>query len=151
MTDILEQELFQCMSILHELHSWKAKSTRGGCRTSERAGVQLRSTRRKTGGGAALRQILKTYTECFYKNDTIRCFGLVYWGLTPQQQPGSYQGGEMMMMKSVFLVEETGLPGGNHRPTLSGATMYTHNCFIRFLGFSHRLFSPPPSLINHTP
>ena len=23
-------------------------------------------------------------------------------GLTPQQQPGSYQGGEMMMMKSVF-------------------------------------------------
>ena len=24
-----------------------------------------------------------------------------YWGLTPQQQPGSYQGGEMMM-KSVF-------------------------------------------------
>ena len=25
-----------------------------------------------------------------------------YWGLTPQQQPGSYQGGEMMMMKSVF-------------------------------------------------
>ena len=29
-------------------------------------------------------------------------FGLVSWGLTPQQQPGSYQGGEMMMMKSVF-------------------------------------------------
>ena len=27
---------------------------------------------------------------------------LVYWGLTPQQQPGSCQGGEMMMMKSVF-------------------------------------------------
>ena len=28
---------------------------------------------------------------------------LVYWGLTPQQQPGSYQGGElMMMMKSVL-------------------------------------------------
>ena len=26
-----------------------------------------------------------------------------YWGLTPQQQPGSYQGGEMMMMmESVF-------------------------------------------------
>ena len=28
-------------------------------------------------------------------------FFIVYWGLTPQQQPGSYQGGEMMM-KSVF-------------------------------------------------
>ena len=28
-------------------------------------------------------------------------FGLVFRGLTPQQQPGSYQGGEMMM-KSVF-------------------------------------------------
>ena len=26
---------------------------------------------------------------------------LVYWGLTSQQQPGSYEGGEMMM-KSVF-------------------------------------------------
>ena len=26
---------------------------------------------------------------------------LVYWGLTPQEQPGSYQGGEMMM-KSVL-------------------------------------------------
>ena len=25
-----------------------------------------------------------------------------YWGLMPQQQPGSYQGSEMMMMKSVF-------------------------------------------------
>ena len=43
--------------------------------------------------------------------------GLVWFrGLTPQQQPGSYQGGEMMM-KPVFLVEETGAPGGNHRPT----------------------------------
>ena len=28
--------------------------------------------------------------------------GLDYWGLTPHQQPGSYQGGEMMMMKPVF-------------------------------------------------
>ena len=32
---------------------------------------------------------------------TLGLIGLVYWGLTPQQQPGSYQGGEMMM-KSVF-------------------------------------------------
>ena len=44
--------------------------------------------------------------------------GLVYWSLTPQQQPGSYQGGEMMM-KSVFwwrkpeYPEETGVPRGN--------------------------------------
>ena len=36
-------------------------------------------------------------------------FGLVYWGLTPQQQPGSYQGGEMMMMKNQFS------GGGNRR------------------------------------
>ena len=27
--------------------------------------------------------------------------GLVYWGLTPQQQPGSYQDGEMMMTLNV--------------------------------------------------
>ena len=26
----------------------------------------------------------------------------VYWGLTPQQQPGSYQGGEMMMKSVVW-------------------------------------------------
>ena len=44
--------------------------------------------------------------------------GFVYWGLTPQQQPGSYWGDdddddEM----SVSLVEETGVPGGNPRPT----------------------------------
>ena len=43
-----------------------------------------------------------------YINDQYHCtvdparFGLVWFrGLTPQQQPGSYQGGEMMM-KSVF-------------------------------------------------
>ena len=36
------------------------------------------------------------------ENTTIVVGVLVYWGLTPQQQPGSYQGGEMMMMKSVF-------------------------------------------------
>ena len=29
-------------------------------------------------------------------------FSSVHWGLTPPQQPGSYQGGEMMMMKSVI-------------------------------------------------
>ena len=27
-------------------------------------------------------------------------FGLVYWGLTPQQQPGLYEGGEMTMMNN---------------------------------------------------
>ena len=37
--------------------------------------------------------------------------GLVYWGLyMPQQQPGSYQRGEMRMMKSVF-------SGGGNRST----------------------------------
>ena len=32
-------------------------------------------------------------------------FGLVYWGLTPQQQPGSYQGGDDDDEMSVSLVE----------------------------------------------
>ena len=35
------------------------------------------------------------------ENNLIFEVGLVFRGLTPQQQPGSYQGGEMMM-KSVF-------------------------------------------------
>ena len=38
-----------------------------------------------------------------------RCF-CFYWGLTPQQQPGSYQGGEMIMMKSVFWWRKTEYP-----------------------------------------
>ena len=71
--------------------------------------------------------------------------GLVYWGLTPQQQPGSYQGGEMMM-KSVFLLwslEETGVPGGNHRPgtfpmnvyiIVSDADHFRHNLHVQHLG-----------------
>ena len=45
--------------------------------------------------------------------------GLVYCGLTPQQQSGSYQGGEMMMRKSVFWWRK--VPGGNHRPTASNS------------------------------
>ena len=32
---------------------------------------------------------------------------LVYWGLTPQQQPGSYQGGEMMMMMMMMMAMMT--------------------------------------------
>ena len=44
--------------------------------------------------------------------------GLVYWSLTPQQQPGSYRGS--------FLVEETGLPRGNHRPTASNWWNFSH-------------------------
>ena len=41
----------------------------------------------------------------------------MYWGLTPQQQPGSYRGGDNDDEVSVSLVEETGVPGGNHRLT----------------------------------
>ena len=37
-----------------------------------------------------------------YDQENIPGFVLIYRGLTAQQQPGSYQGGEMMMMKSVF-------------------------------------------------
>ena len=43
-------------------------------------------------------------------------FGLVYWGLTPQQQPGSYQGGEMMM-KSVFWWRKPEYPEETSAPT----------------------------------
>ena len=47
-------------------------------------------------------------------------FGLVYWDLTPQQQPGSYQGGEIMMMKSVFWWRKPGHPDDFYGPALNG-------------------------------
>ena len=52
---------------------------------------------------------------------------LVYWGLTPQQQPGSYRGGDYDDEEMLFsLVEETGVPGWNHRPTASNCQTFTH-------------------------
>ena len=39
---------------------------------------------------------------------------LVYSGLTPQQQSGSYPGGNCDGEMSVSLVEEIGVPRGNH-------------------------------------
>ena len=72
---------------------------------------------------------------------------MVYWGLTPQQQPGSYQGGEMMM-KSVVMVEETGVPGGNHRPTASNCIIYRNPRISRpGVGACSRLFSPVLALV----
>ena len=53
-----------------------------------------------------LKEVMHTLTERGLRLNLSKCrfrkrFGLlVYWGLTLQQQPGSYQGGEMM--KSVF-------------------------------------------------
>ena len=54
-------------------------------------------------------------------------FGLFSFlgALTPQQQPGSYRGGEEDEM-SVLLVEETGVPGGNHWPAASNWQTFTH-------------------------
>ena len=61
-----------------------------------------------------------TLHVCLY-TDSLQAIGLVYWGLTPQQQPGSYRGGDYDDNDkiSVLLVEETGAPGGKHRPTAS--------------------------------
>ena len=46
-----------------------------------------------------IRTTCKCYLVCTWKTQaSAAANGLVYWGLTPQQQPGSYQGGKMMMM-----------------------------------------------------
>ena len=63
-----------------------------------------------------LRSTLWRCMQWFHSNLWSDRRWLGYWGLTPQQQPGSYQGGENDDEIS-FLVEETGVPGGNHRPT----------------------------------
>ena len=52
--------------------------------------------------------------------------GLVYWGLTPQQQPGSHQGGEMMMMKSVFWWRKPEYPEGTCRSSWRQHCQYPH-------------------------
>ena len=49
-----------------------------------------------------------------------------HWGLTPQQQPGSYQGDDDDIS---FLMEETRVPGGNHRPTASNSSVFILICF----------------------
>ena len=55
------------------------------------------------GVGSRYAQCYKYLTRFLLKTlNTSVTISLVYWGLTPPQQPGSYQGGEMMMMKSVF-------------------------------------------------
>ena len=55
---------------------------------------------------------------------------LVYWDLTPQRQPGSYQGDDDDDDDDEisFLVEETGVPGGNHRPAASIWIVCEDNC-----------------------
>ena len=67
----------------------------------------------------------------------------MYWGLTPQQQPGSYQGGEMMMMmmKSVFWwrkpeysEETTDLRQGTLDQVWLGRTVYVSMLFGRQAG-----------------
>ena len=50
----------------------------------------------------------------------------IYWGLTPQQQPGSYQGGEMMMMKSVFWWRKPEYPEETTKRSPSYNTFYRH-------------------------
>ena len=57
------------------------------------------------------------YLSSVFINMAPACL-IVYWDFTPQHQPGSYRGGDEDEM-SVSLVEETGVPGGNHRPTAS--------------------------------
>ena len=59
----------------------------------------------------------------------------VYWGLTPPQQPGSYQGGEMMMMKSVIWCRKPEYPEETtDLRQVSDQTFHTHGlCRVRGL------------------
>ena len=58
------------------------------------------------------------------------CLGII--GLNASVTPRSYRGSEMVIsdVMSVSLVEETGVPGGNHRPTASGQTHKEAGCEI---------------------
>ena len=57
------------------------------------------------------------------------------------------QGSEMMMMKSDFCVEETGVPGGNHRPVaLMNKKRFDPSCYTPslVLGMPYGADSPTP-------
>ena len=54
-----------------------------------------------------------------------------YWGLTPQQQLGSYRGGDDHDEMSVSLVEENGVPGGNHRPMARNGQTFIHMACVQ--------------------
>ena len=56
--------------------------------------------------------------------------GLVYWGLTPQQQPGSYQGSEMMM-KSVSCCNQV-------EKLCPEETRCRHSQNFRCISFNHK-------------
>ena len=65
--------------------------------------------------------------------------GSVHWGLTPQQQPGSYQGGEMMMMKSVFWWRKPEYPEETtDLRQVTDETFHTYGlCPVRGLNLGH--------------
>ena len=68
-----------------------------------------------------------------------KLFSLVYWGLTPRQQPWSYRGGDYDDddEMSVSLVEETGAPGWNNWPTASNSVVWNKLQFPSYTGQSH--------------
>ena len=55
---------------------------------------------------------------------------LVNWGLTPEQQPETYQGGEMMMMKSVFWWRKPEYP--EETIDLRHVQVFTHTASAQF-------------------
>ena len=79
-------------------------------------------------------------------------FGLICWGLTPQQQPGLYRGGDYDDdATSVSLVDETGVARETHPPTASnGRQFHTHGlCPVPVLNPGRRGVKPDDPRRHH--
>ena len=86
-------------------------------------------------------EVFKLTTERLYFRVITGPGGWVggYWGLTPQQQPGSYQGGEMMM-KSVIWWRKPEYPEETTDPRqVTDETFHTYGlCPVRGLNLGRR-------------
>ena len=69
----------------------------------------------------------------------MKASGLVYWGLTPPQQPGSYQGGEIMIMNSIIWWTKPEYPEETTDLwQVTDETFHTYGlCPVRGLNFGH--------------
>ena len=75
-------------------------------------------------------------------------FSFVYWDLTPQQEPGSYQGGEMMMKSGFWWRNRRGSRGGGVVPPPALDHQFIFSTNFLTIAKKKSLTPPPPPAKN---